>query len=775
MTKSETALLETLTAITGTGQFHSTGHHPYLLLGLNVTGLGEIAFPLHPVLAKELKKLAEAAPYGKGEDTILDESVRKCWQIDASQFQLASTAWKHYLKKITATVATDLGITEEVIADPYKLLLYEKGGHFLPHRDTEKVGQMFGTLIIALPSDHEGGQLLIRHDDQEITIDFSQPGTPDDPHPLRHAAFFADCEHEVLPVTSGYRCCLVYNLRLEKGDPSQLNLPLTEQSRKLMPHLQKLKNNLGAAFTAIPLEHRYTQANLSLRQLKNNDRARGHALLTAAQEAGLTSHLALLTFHQMGELEGDYEYYSRGRQSHRQNTEETMGEVYEENLTLDHWRTPNDHPLSLGCWNIHIDHILSQEEIGSGDPHEKEAEGYTGNAGCTMDHWYHHAVIVLWHPDHEESLLTQYNLNGACQKLLALSKNKTRPIRLPILAKAVIDALEKRSQRYVEYSGWRDDETFQTILQAIANLKDPDLLKRLFTALPAQTLQACDTKHWKLLIKAFSPATFLPLFQNIPDDQLEDTRDTLFSFLESLLAKNKTEEAAQIAPLLLRLQPAGPARRSSFTEHWKSESPTSSAPGNTHESHILLAASHLLQKTTDRKKASTFLHGGALDKSTTLTHLRDTLARALLKKTLAKHFNKENSLYPELLHFALSTLEEEIARPLPPYPDLTRPCPQLQSKSYNRRYSYTKKGDPIQELQKFMASPTEETHDFKYAQEIRDDLTNLIREHRLDLTHTTHKNGTPHTLRCTKNDHSHQRDLKRRKDDQALLKKLQNL
>lgn len=27
-----------------------------------------------------------------------------------------------------------------------------------------------------------------------------------------YAAFYADCEHEVLPVTSGYRLTLVYNL-----------------------------------------------------------------------------------------------------------------------------------------------------------------------------------------------------------------------------------------------------------------------------------------------------------------------------------------------------------------------------------------------------------------------------------------------------------------------------------------------------------------------------------------------------------------------------------
>jgi hypothetical protein len=45
-------------------------------------------------------------------------------------------------------------------------------------------------------------------------------------HDFQDTAFFADCEHEVKPVRSGYRCCLVYNLSLDKGDPAALNLAM---------------------------------------------------------------------------------------------------------------------------------------------------------------------------------------------------------------------------------------------------------------------------------------------------------------------------------------------------------------------------------------------------------------------------------------------------------------------------------------------------------------------------------------------------------------------
>ncbi|CAN0450803.1 unnamed protein product, partial [Hapterophycus canaliculatus] len=41
---------------------------------------------------------------------------------------------------------------------------YESGGHFRPHKDTEKEAGMFGTLVVQLPtaSGHEGGTLLVR-------------------------------------------------------------------------------------------------------------------------------------------------------------------------------------------------------------------------------------------------------------------------------------------------------------------------------------------------------------------------------------------------------------------------------------------------------------------------------------------------------------------------------------------------------------------------------------------------------------------------------------
>lgn len=156
--------LDAFYAVAGTGAFVSEGSTPFFLPKLMVDGLGELAFPLPASQARELKALCEAAPYGKGEATVRDEKVRKCWQLDAAKWSPKSAQWKRFLDKTVKAITAELGVVGKVVAHPYKLLLYEKGGHFLPHRDTEKLDAMFGSLIIALPSAHAGGHLLVRHD-----------------------------------------------------------------------------------------------------------------------------------------------------------------------------------------------------------------------------------------------------------------------------------------------------------------------------------------------------------------------------------------------------------------------------------------------------------------------------------------------------------------------------------------------------------------------------------------------------------------------------------
>lgn len=87
-----------------------------------------------------------------------------------------------------------------VEAHLYKMLMYERGGHFLAHRDTEKEPGMFATYLLHLPvtSGYTGGSIVIKQGGLK-------PGHLE-------IVFYADCEHELRTVESVWRVVVAFNL-----------------------------------------------------------------------------------------------------------------------------------------------------------------------------------------------------------------------------------------------------------------------------------------------------------------------------------------------------------------------------------------------------------------------------------------------------------------------------------------------------------------------------------------------------------------------------------
>ncbi len=157
-------LLKTLERIDRPGTFCTGGRLPPTLPGLEVVGVGPIALPLEKRQAAALKKGTRQAPYGKGTKTLDDIDVRRVWEIDADQVALVNPEWSDVLAQAVRAAQAELGLEKQSLpAHLYKLLLYEPGSFFLAHRDGEKLDRMVATLVIALPSAHEGGELVVRH------------------------------------------------------------------------------------------------------------------------------------------------------------------------------------------------------------------------------------------------------------------------------------------------------------------------------------------------------------------------------------------------------------------------------------------------------------------------------------------------------------------------------------------------------------------------------------------------------------------------------------
>lgn len=89
------------------------------------------------------------------------------------------------------------------------------GSFFKAHRDTPRGTNMFASLVIVYPTKHEGGALVFRHEGKEFRFDsateIQQAGVPS----MAFVAFYSDMEHEVEPVTTGYRVTLTYNIYIE--------------------------------------------------------------------------------------------------------------------------------------------------------------------------------------------------------------------------------------------------------------------------------------------------------------------------------------------------------------------------------------------------------------------------------------------------------------------------------------------------------------------------------------------------------------------------------
>jgi len=293
MSSITTELAELLATVRRPGDFFVTGTAEFRAPVLEVEGVGRLALPVLPAQAAQLAAVAEPAPYGRGEETILDPAVRRSWQIGPERVRLGGRGWDATLEVILARVTDGLGVRPPISAALHKLLLYEVGGFFVGHRDTEKLPGMFGTLVIVLPSLFAGGGLVVRHKGREVQLDLNR----NDPAEIGFAAFYADCVHEVLPITEGSRLTLVYNLvRPGGGKPPRAPGYEREQAR-LAALLQAWRQDTddGVPEKLIHmLEHAYTPAELGFPALKGVDAAVAGVLAAAADQAQCDLHLALL-------------------------------------------------------------------------------------------------------------------------------------------------------------------------------------------------------------------------------------------------------------------------------------------------------------------------------------------------------------------------------------------------------------------------------------------------------------------------------------------------
>jgi hypothetical protein len=715
-------ILACLQSLKSSGKYASIHTADFLFPGLEVEGVGEIAYPINKLQAQALIQAAHKAPFGKGSQTILDNSVRSAWEIDVDKLTFNNPQWPKFLNKIINNIKVDLGLEDyTVTANLYKLLIYEKGDFFLPHKDSEKEKNMFGSLVIGLPSQYTGGELVIRFEGTEEVADFAKNAAT---YAINYAAFYADCDHEVKPVTSGYRVCLAYNLiQQKKGNKIELQ-SLQSHANKLAEIFTKhqLQNNLQPYI--ILLGHQYTPENFSADGLKLNDRAKAKALLLAAQKAGYYAKMCLVTSYLSGAPEYDG-YYDE------EDDDAEMAEVYDESLYIEHW-LENELP-ALDKVSVEENEIITSFSLNDDEPIIKESTGYMGNYGPDLMHWYHYGAIMIWPPQVNASLLLTQNTATMLNWIDYF--NRTQQI-----TNAEVSAVEFILSTGLKDSGHSDKKVnFNAVADWLINRKEKTFLSQLGHERLQFYFDKIDVDNWVKLFKFLPSHITSTIFEKITHNITLPVLEKLLAVLRALATTNgelhhfAIEQTVQLTDCFKAVYAKTQKRikAAALTDLFWIEKNLHPAEDWVKKMIVILTANPQRQ------------------------YIHNVLVPQLL-------IVKEKSGFTEkLFYFYKEYLQERVNNQPQPPANWSRHLPDT-----------TNNKKEWQLLKAFLESPDEKIFDYRKNQSERIILEEAIKRVVVDLKTETIKKGSPHILRIIKTEAAYHRQMKDWKEDLVLLDKI---
>ncbi|KAI1772970.1 hypothetical protein F4818DRAFT_129646 [Hypoxylon cercidicola] len=352
---------------------------------ISIDGGELISLPLSEEGARALASQSRKAPFGKDGQTVVDETVRKTYEIGADKISFLNPAWSSFVNELVQQVAHELGVPRaangdfNVRAELYKNLLYEPGSMFKAHKDTEKVAGMFGTLVICLPSPHTGGAVCLQHGNESLRLPTEESSAFD----CFVLAWYADVSHEIETVQTGHRWVLTYNLiHDEAGSSCPSASVLDSQTEQLVQALSLWRDHMSMpSFLAYPLSHQYTTKYLGLAHLKGHDydRAR-HLAAGCARHGGFYLFLAHVevTKSWVNDEEGD-------NTIQYQRTLHTVGNL--DGVKLSHLH------VSLAKGYL-LDSMYHPDEYNR-DPDSRWGGEYIGNQHAEFEETYLDRVLII--------------------------------------------------------------------------------------------------------------------------------------------------------------------------------------------------------------------------------------------------------------------------------------------------------------------------------------------------------------------------------------------
>lgn len=827
---------ELLARVRRPGDFFVHGLIECPLPRLEIDDIGMVSFPVPQQQARALVNVCERAPYGRGRETLVDTHVRKVWQIAPSKLRLASKAWPRTLDRILATVTEGLGCgSAKVRVELYKLLVYDRGSFFKPHRDTEKADGMFATLLIVLPSAHAGGDLVVRHAGREATIDLSGADVSE----LAFAAFYADCEHEVLPVTKGHRVCLVYNLLLERKpskrkQPARLSVP--DHRAEVAVAVEQLERAFRGA-KAPPklvwlLEHQYSPAGLAFTALKNADAARAGVLREAAARAGCDVHLGIVHIAEAGPAEywGDDWSYGPSRRrgwyslGYDESDDVEVGsddyevvEVSDGWCYVDQWVTTEDRAAGFGEVPIGEDEVVPLGALDDEIPDEQRIMEATGNEGASFERAYHRAVLVIWLRDRSVDVLLQAGVAGALAyldgRVSAWIESSAPEADRPALleeARRIVAAWSKGRDDGPGIFDWPADDE-QVDEQIVDDewedepadewedeWEDDDDGDVYSFGLGAREHQRADRGRMVALLSALGDGRLLERFvRGVLTERFDGSEAPALAEAARLLGPRRAAELLQgIVRERMRAAPQGCVKLLGHVIERPRESDAERKAWIATARKIGAACIEAMQTDKAHSSRARSPHARAAKRAAvnaeTLADLLECLTivgsprlRAAATAAIAADgttFDVRTTItraLRELRERGVAVMGDQEGERLwscAAEALLARagqpPAPPID---WRQTVRVGCKCEDCRELQAFARDPDEQVHRFRVRKDRRRHLHSQIDRHGLDMTHVTERKGSPQTLVCTKTRRSYERKCAAYREDIAALGVLADL
>lgn len=737
---------------------------------ISVAGIGQIKLPLRTGDIRNLCDVAVQAPYGKRAETIVDREVRDTLEIPALDVS-CSDALAEKLNTAVKSVASELHLEHERLeCELYKLLIYTKGGFFLPHRDSEKKKGMVASLVVVLPNKFNGGELVVQHDGRSCRFAFEAARSLSK---AEFVAFFADCKHEVKKITSGVRVCLTFNLMLKDTPKPKGSKDFLKSNAKLRKSIEGWMTRRAEKPIIFALEHLYTSAGLVPQLLKGADSILFEELVPVANDLDCSLHLGQVSRHlcQFAD-DGSFGYGRRGSSRFLADFSQLdIGETYDDEIVIDGWRDALGKSKRLPSLPCESEQLICATPVDQWIPTKQEYEGYTGNAGNTLDRWYHKSAIVIWPNSQRFNIITQMGLDYAIEKFLELVAKRSKlksekradaTLECVAFAKVIIGEWPDRTHHAPTRS--EVDLLFADFSEALPQLESSELVGQFLQMATRRDrhtdLSKLIKESWELLGRdlTFPMLKDLLLYEPQPNKYgiifnagLAERDAVWLCKLSKAQLFSQGSDFSVLLGIAIEKLVAQLKCLATGDYRTRSEPPTSA--------WLQLILACLNGSAESRLKELLQL----ADEFPKIFDLREVQVPAAIK---LKGWKGSGGKTPEAVENWVESVRQKLKV-------ATRAKPQLP-KDETRSANMNCKCEYCNQLGDFLRDSEKSATEIKAAEHHRNHMESTIRSQSLDLTSEKIRVGNRYALRLFKTTASYQLALKRYEDDLKLLAKLES-